>query len=198
MRGRYRRGGVRKKIESAIKDSVRTKEELLKAQAENIEKAALAIIDSLKKGGKLFIFGNGGSAADSQHIAAELVGRFKMERRALPAIALTTDTSILTAIANDYGYEAVFSRQLEALASKGDVALGISTSGNSKNVTAALKKAKSLGLKRIALSGGDGGKMKEEADISIIVPSKDTPRIQESHSLIGHILCGLIEDNIFK
>ena len=188
---------MRKKIEASIKDSIRTKEELLKGQAQNIEKTAVAIIDSLKKGGKLLIFGNGGSAADSQHIAAELVGRFKMERKALPAVALTTDTSALTAIANDYGYDAVFSRQIEALGSKGDVALGISTSGNSKNVIEALKKAKSLGLKRIALSGGDGGKVKDEADISIIVPSKDTPRIQESHSMIGHILCQLIEDGIF-
>lgn len=189
---------MKNKIESAIKESMRAKEELLKTQVSNIEKAAIAIVGSLKNGGKLFIFGNGGSAADSQHIAAELVGRFKMVRRALPAIALTTDTSILTAIANDYGYEAVFLRQLEALASKGDIALGISTSGNSKNVLEAFKKAKSLGLKRIALSGSGGGKMKDEADISIIVPSKDTPRIQESHSLIGHILCGLIEDNLFK
>lgn len=189
---------MRKLIETAIKDSIQAKEVLLKSQIGAIEKAALTIIDSLKKGGKLFIFGNGGSAADSQHIAAELVGRFSMERRALPAIALTTDTSALTAIANDYGYEAVFSRQLEALASKGDVALGISTSGNSKNVIEAFKRAESLGLKRIALLGGDGGKIKEKCDISIIVSSKDTPRIQESHILIGHILCSLIEDGIFK
>ena len=189
---------MRKKIESAIKDSILTKEEILKSQADNIEKAALTIIDSIKKGGKLFIFGNGGSAADSQHIAAELVGRFKAERKPLAAIALTTDTSALTAIANDYGYDIVFSRQIEALASGGDVALGISTSGNSKNVIEAFKKAKALGLTRIALSGGDGGRMKNEADISIIIPSNDTPRVQESHIMIGHILCGLIEENIFK
>lgn len=189
---------MKKTIESAIRDSIRTKEDVFKGQIENIERAALAIIDSLKKGGKLFVFGNGGSAADSQHIAAELVGRFKMERRPLPAIALTTDTSALTSIANDYGYEFVFSRQIEALASKGDVALGISTSGNSKNIIEAFKKAGSLGLKVIALSGGDGGKMKDVADISIVVASRDTPRIQESHAMIGHILCGLIEDNIFK
>jgi D-sedoheptulose 7-phosphate isomerase len=185
-------------IEAAIKDSVGIKEIVLKGQVGKIEKAAAAIIDSFKKGGKLLIFGNGGSAADSQHIAAELVGRFKIERKALPAIALTTDTSALTAIANDYGYEAVFSRQLEALASKGDVALGISTSGNSKNVIEAFKKARSLGLKTIALTGGDGGKVKKEADISIIVASKDTPRVQESHIMIGHILSALIEHNIFK
>ena len=189
---------MKKEIGSAIKESIRTKELVLKGQTGNIEKAAAAIIDSLKKGGKLLIFGNGGSAADSQHIAAELVGRFKKERKALPAIALTTDTSALTAIANDYGYDAVFSRQLEALGCKGDVALGISTSGNSKNVIEAFKKARSLGLKTIALAGSDGGSMKDEADISIIVDSKDTPRVQESQAMIGHILCGLIEDNIFK
>ncbi len=189
---------MRKMIEAAIKDSVGTKEIVLKDQVGEIEKAATVILESLKKGGKLLIFGNGGSAADSQHIAAELVGRFKIERKALPAIALTTDTSALTAIANDYGYDAVFSRQLEALASKGDVALGISTSGNSKNVIEAFRKARSLGLKTIALAGGDGGKIKKEADISIIVASKDTPRVQESHIMIGHILCALIEHNIFK
>jgi len=185
-------------IENAIKDSIRTQESILRGQVENIEKAAIAIIDSLKKGGKLIIFGNGGSAADSQHIAAELVGRFKLERKALPAISLTTDTSALTAIANDYGYDRVFSRQLEALGSKGDVVLGITTSGNSKNMLEAFKIAKLIGIKRIALSGGDGGKIKDEADISIIVASKDTPRIQESHATIGHIICALIEDGIFK
>ena len=189
---------MQKTIEAIIKDSIRTKEDILKGQVENIEKAAIAIIGSLRKGGKLLIFGNGGSAADSQHIAAELVGRFKLERRALGAIALTTDTSALTAIANDYGYDVVFSRQIEALGCKGDAALGISTSGNSKNVIEALKKAKSLGLKTIALLGGDGGGIKYEADISIIVASKDTPRVQESHAMIGHILCSLIEDGIFK
>lgn len=189
---------MEKIIQKAIQESIRTKEMVGKAQISNIEKAAIAIIDSLKKRGRLFIFGNGGSAADSQHIAAELVGRFKMKRKALPAIALTTDTSALTAIANDYGYDVVFSRQLEALACKGDVAMGISTSGNSKNVIEALKKAKLLGLKRIILAGGNGGKMKDEADISIIVASKDTPRVQESQIMIGHILCELIEDGIFK
>ncbi len=189
---------MRKKIEESIKESIRVKEAVNKTQAENIERAAKEIIDSLKIGGKLLIFGNGGSAADSQHIAAELVGRFKMDRLALPAIALTTNTSTLTAIANDYGYDVIFSRQIEALGVKGDVALGISTSGNSKNVIDALNKARSMGLKTIALTGNDGGKMKGITDISINVPSKDTPRIQESHIMVGHILCELIENGIVK
>lgn len=189
---------MKKNIELFIKDSIAVKKNVLKGQLENIEKAAKAVIVSLKSGKKLLIFGNGGSASDSQHMAAELVGRFKMERKALPAIALTTNTSILTAIANDYGYDLAFSRQIEALGVKGDIALGISTSGNSKNVIEALKRARSLGLKTIALSGGDGGNMKKEADISIIVSSKDTPRVQESHIMITHIICALVEDGIFK
>jgi D-sedoheptulose 7-phosphate isomerase len=188
---------MKKNIELLIKDSIAVKEIALKGQLENIEKAAKAIIESLKGGKKLLIFGNGGSAADGQHMAAELVGRFEMERKALPAIALTTNTSILTAIANDYGYDLVFSRQIEALGVKGDVALGISTSGNSKNVIEALKRARALGLETIALSGGDGGNMKKEADINIIVASKDTPRVQESHIMIVHIICALVEDEMF-
>ena len=188
---------MKKSIENYIKDSIAAKQELLKSQVANIESAAKAIIESLKCGKKLLIFGNGGSAADSQHIAAELVGRFKMERKALPAIALTANTSILTAVANDYGYDVVFSRQIEALGVKGDIAFGISTSGNSKNVIEAFKKARSVGMKTIALSGGDGGNMKGQADISIIVATKDTPRVQESHILIAHIICALVEDGMF-
>ena len=189
---------MKKNIELFIKDSITAKESVLRGQVDNIEKAARAVIESLKNGNKLLVFGNGGSAADSQHIAAELVGRFKMERKALPAIALTANTSILTAIGNDYGYDVVFSRQIEALGVKGDVAMGISTSGNSKNVIGALKKARSMGLKTIALSGGDGGVMKSGADISIVVETRDTPRVQESHIMIAHIICALVEDGIFK
>ena len=189
---------MKRKIENYIKDGIAAKEDLLKSQIVNIESAAKAIIESLKCGKKLLIFGNGGSASDSQHIAAELVGRFKMERKALPAIALTANTSILTAIANDYGYDAVFSRQIEALGVKGDVALGISTSGNSKNVIEALKRARSIGMKAIALSGGDGGSISREADISIVVATKDTPRVQESHILIAHIICALVEEGMFR
>lgn len=188
---------MKKYIERYIKDSITAKEAILKDQLENIEKAAKAIIDSLKGGKKLLVFGNGGSASDSQHMAAELVGRFKMERKALPAVALTANTSILTAIANDYGYDAVFSRQIDALGVKGDVALGLSTSGNSKNVIEALKRARSIGMKTISLSGGDGGMMSRESDISIVVAVKDTPRIQEAHILIVHIICALVEDGIF-
>ena len=189
---------MKKDIELYIKDSIKTKEGVLKDQIGNIENAANAIIESLKAGKKLLVFGNGGSAADSQHIAAELVGRFKMERKALPAIALTTDTSILTALANDYSYDMVFSRQVEALGIAGDVALGISTSGNSKNVIEALRKARALKMKTIALLGGDGGNISREADISIIVATKDTPRIQESQIMISHIICALIEDGMFR
>lgn len=159
-----------------------------------IEKAARTIAGSLQKGGKLLVFGNGGSAADSQHLAAELVGRFKKERRGLGAIALTTNTSILTAVANDYSYEATFSRQVEALGREGDVAFGISTSGNSRNVLEGIRKAKGLGLATIGLSGADGGLLARECDIALRTVSNDTPRIQEGHLLIIHILCELIED----
>ena len=189
---------MKKDIENYIKESIAAKEDLLKSQVVNIESEAKVIIESFKSGKKLLVFGNGGSASDSQHIAAELVGRFKMERKALPAVALTANTSILTAIANDYGYDVVFSRQIEALGVQGDVALGLSTSGNSKNVIEALKKARSIGMKAIALSGGDGGSVSREADISIVVATKDTPRVQESHILIAHIICALVEDGIFK
>lgn len=181
-------------IKKRIGESIAVKEELSRNQIDAIEKAARLIIASLKVGGKLLIFGNGGSAADSQHIAAELIGRFKKERKAVAAIALTTDTSILTAIANDYGYNAVFSRQIEGLGRKGDAALGISTSGNSMNVVEALKKAKSMGLKTIGMTGEGGGAVKAVSDVTIAVPSKDTARIQESHGVTGHILCELIEN----
>lgn len=189
---------MKDKIKNRIRESISVKETLVKDQLDNIEKAAKAIIDSLKSGGKLLTFGNGGSFADSQHIAAELVGRFKKDRPPLAAIALGANLPSLTAIANDYGYDEVFSRELSALGKKGDVALGISTSGNSKNVVEAIRKAKSIGIKTIALLGGDGGILKKEADVAIIVPSKDTPRVQESHIMIGHILCELIEEALTK
>lgn len=184
-------------IKKRIEESIRVKESLCKSELENIEKAAKTIVNSLKEGGKLIVFGNGGSAADSQHIAAELVGRFKKERRPLGAIALTTNTSTISALANDYGYDVTFSRQLEALADKRDAVLAISTSGNSKNVIEAVKKAKLLGLATVGLIGGDGGALRKESDISIVVGSKDTARIQESHIMIGHIICELIEEELF-
>ncbi|MCM1225259.1 MAG: D-sedoheptulose 7-phosphate isomerase [Lachnospiraceae bacterium] len=150
-------------------------------------------IHTLKNGGKILLCGNGGSAADSQHIAAELTGRYKRERRGLCAIALTTDTSALSAIGNDYGYDFVFSRQCEALAQKGDLLWGISTSGNSQNVLNALKVAREIGCATLGFGGRDGGAMRTLCDVLLISPSEDTPRIQEMHILMGHILCDLIE-----
>ena len=185
---------MKEKIKIEIANSIRVKESVAKSQAANIESAAKAIIGSLKNGGKVLIFGNGGSAADSQHFAAELVGRFRKERRPLGAIALTVNTSTLTAIANDYGYEATFARQVEALGKKDDIVFGISTSGNSKNVIAAIKKAREMGLKTIGLLGCDGGALRKECDISILAESKDTPHVQEAHITVIHIICGLIDE----
>lgn len=153
--------------------------------------------EALKQGNKLLVMGNGGSAADSQHFVAEIVGRFKMERRALPAIALSTDTSILTAIGNDYGFDLVFSRQVEALAAPGDVVVGISTSGNSANVLKALNLAKERGCRTIGLLGRDGGSIRAACDLALVVPSTDTPRIQEGHTTIIHIVCDLVEKTLF-
>ncbi len=147
----------------------------------------------LKNGGKILLMGNGGSAADSQHIAAEIVGRYKRERRGLPAIALTTDTSILTSVGNDYGFEFIFSRQVEALCVPGDVVIGLSTSGNSKNVVRAIEAAKQIGATTIALSGGDGGKLATLCDYNLIMPSDVTARIQEAHIFIGHSVCDILE-----
>ena len=158
--------------------------------------ACIMAMETMKEGKKILIFGNGGSAADAQHIAAELVGRYKVERRGLPAIALSTDTSALTAIGNDYGYDRVFDRQVEALANEGDLLIGISTSGNSANVNNALCLGKELGCRTIGLSGKDGGEMNGLCDLNIVVPSTDTPRIQEMHIMIGHILCQGIDSTI--
>ncbi len=158
-----------------------------------IEIAAKLCINSLTNGNKILIFGNGGSAADAQHIAAELVGRYKTERKGLSAIALTTDTSAITAIANDYGYLHVFDRQIEALANEGDVVIGISTGGGSANVISALRLANDLGCKTIGFSGRDGGEFNALCDVNLIAIAEDTPRIQEMHILIGHTLCHLIE-----
>jgi D-sedoheptulose 7-phosphate isomerase len=157
-----------------------------------------AVVETFRSGGKLIVMGNGGSAADSQHFVAEIVGRFKMERKALPAIALSTDTSILTAIGNDYGFDAVFSRQVEALASAGDTVFGISTSGNSPNVLKALQLARERGCRTVGLLGKDGGSIKSACDLSLIVPTSDTPRIQEAHITMIHIICDLIEKELFS
>lgn len=161
-----------------------------------IQAAGDILLDAYRNGRKMVIFGNGGSAADAQHIAGELVGKFKMERRALPGVALTVNTSILSAIANDYSYDMVFARQVEAQCVKGDVAIGISTSGKSKNVILGLQKAKSLGCGTIGMTG-QAGFPEGLSDVEIRVPSKSTQRIQECHILIGHILSGIVESGIF-
>jgi D-sedoheptulose 7-phosphate isomerase len=163
-----------------------------------VVEAAEIIQQSLRRGGKVLLFGNGGSAADAQHVAAELVGRFARERAPLPAIALTTDTSALTAIANDYGFEQVFARQVRALGRRGDVAIAISTSGNSPNVLRAAEAAHEQGMTIISLTGGDGGALAAASDLSINIPSKDTARVQECHLTIEHVLCQAIEDFLFS
>ena len=160
---------------------------------DRVEIAAQLCIDALQEGGKLLIFGNGGSAADAQHIAAELVGRYKVNRKGLSALALTTDSSALTAIGNDFGYKSLFDRQVEALANKGDVLIGISTSGKSINVINALKLGSQLQCKTIGFSGNDGGQMNKICDVNLVIQSKDTPRIQEMHIVLGHTICHLID-----
>ena len=181
-------------IQKIFQESIDTKQETLKANLVLIQQATEEMIKALKNNHKLFFFGNGGSAADSQHIAAEFIGRFQKERRSLPAIALTTDTSILTALGNDYGFDIVFARQLQGLGQSGDIAVGISTSGNSPNVIEGIKQAKKLGMKTIVLTGGDGGKSASLADIAIIASSRKTARIQESHICIAHAICELVEE----
>jgi D-sedoheptulose 7-phosphate isomerase len=186
------RDGIRDKL----LESIQVKEELMHTCISQVVQIVNCVIDCLKKKGKIIFFGNGGSAADSQHLAAEFVGRFKKDRKALAAIALTTDTSIITSLANDYGYEVIFAKQIEALGNKGDVAIGISTSGRAKNVIQGIKRAKEMDLKTIALVGGDGGILAKVADISLLVPSKVTARIQEAHITIGHIICELAEETL--
>jgi len=158
-----------------------------------VTNAAAAIVETLRRGGRLLAFGNGGSAADAQHVAAELVGRYLRERRGLAAIALSTDTSVLTSVGNDYSFDRVFARQIEALGQSGDVALGISTSGRSPNVVAAFETARSQGLRTIAVTGGDGGTVGGRVDIHINVPSTSTPRVQEVHRTLLHVICELVE-----
>ncbi|MFH1362502.1 MAG: D-sedoheptulose 7-phosphate isomerase [bacterium] len=188
---------MQEKIKLDLLASIATKKTVLETLVPQIEQAAKLIIEAIKADHKVFFFGNGGSAADAQHLAAELIGRFLKERKALPGIALTTDSSILTCLSNDYSFDLVFARQLEGLAKAGDIAFGLSTSGNSKNVLIAFEKAKELGCKTIGLLGCGGGKIAQAADLSITVPSKETPRIQESHITIGHIICNLIEQELF-
>ena len=185
-------------IKHEFSEHIKASQNTLDSIADQIETASKICINSLTNGGKILIMGNGGSAADAQHIAAELVGRYKAERKGLPAIALTTDTSAITSIANDYGFLHVFDRQVEALAQKDDVVIGISTGGTSPNVVNALTAANKLDCKTIGLSGKDGGDFNALCDVNLVVNSDDTPRIQEMHILIGHTICHLIEQESFK
>lgn len=187
---------MRERITDILLESIQVKEQLLHTGISRIKDIADLMIESLKKNGKVVLFGNGGSASDAQHIAAEFVGRFKKDRTALAAIALTTNTSVLTSLANDYGYEVVFAKQIEALGQKNDVAVGISTSGKAKNVALGIKQAKKMGIKTVALTGGDGGELAKLADTSLVVPSSITARIQEAHITIGHIICELVEQTL--
>ncbi len=190
---------MNQRISQSITDSINTKQAILNNPEflARIESAAAIITNSLRNGGKIHFCGNGGSAADAQHLAAELSGRFYFDRPPLNAEALHCNTSYLTAVGNDYGYDLIFSRLLKGTARKGDVIVGISTSGNSKNIINAFEAAKEMGVSIIAMTGETGGKMKDYADILLNVPSKDTPRIQESHIMIGHIICELVETEMF-
>ncbi|WP_321470656.1 D-sedoheptulose 7-phosphate isomerase [Halarcobacter sp.] len=183
-------------IEKEFLGHLDTIHKVIETMGEPLQQAAAIAVETLKNGNKILLFGNGGSAADAQHIAAELTGRYKTERRGLPGIALTTDTSALTAIGNDYGYDRVFDRQVESLAVKGDLLIGISTSGNSKNVINAFKVGQEIGCKIVGLSGRDGGAMNDLCDINLVVPSNDTPRIQEMHILFGHTICQIIDNEL--
>jgi len=186
-------------IQQQIKESYETKQRIFNDDKllEDIQKVAKLCVELYKNGNKTILAGNGGSAADAQHIAAELVGRYGFDRDSIPSLALTTDTSNLTAIGNDYGYNKIFSRQLAGMGQKGDLFIGISTSGNSQNLLEAFDIAKEKEIISVALVGKDGGEMAQKADIALIVPSNQTPRIQESHILIGHILCDIIEKELF-
>ena len=185
------------RISAIVEESLRVKRRFFDAHAGKIQDAAAMIAEAFRANGKLLVFGNGGSAADAQHIAGELVNRFLQQRHGLPAIALTTDGGALTCIANDTGFENVFVRQIESLGAKGDVCLAISTSGTSPNIVRACEQAREQGIKVIGLLGCGGGRVAPLCDLALIVPSNDTQRIQETHNLIGHILCELIESEMF-
>jgi D-sedoheptulose 7-phosphate isomerase len=185
------------RIATEFEESIQVKERTSMEQLEILEEIGQLILGALRAGNKMLLFGNGGSAADSQHIAAEFINRFRQERQAMPAIALTTDTSVLTSIANDYSFDNIFSRQIEALGERGDIALGISTSGNSPNVLNAFRTAKQLGLTTVGFTGASGGRMADLAEVCFLVPSDSVPRIQEVHMTAAHALCGLIEEELF-
>jgi D-sedoheptulose 7-phosphate isomerase len=191
---------MQERIKKQIKESAELKKKILESPAllADIEKTSLKISDALRNGHKLLIAGNGGSAADAQHIAAEMVNRFAFERPGLPAIALTTDTSILTSVSNDSGFDKVFSRQLEALGNRGDIFIGISTSGNSPNIINALNICKGKKIFTVGLTGSSAGKTEKLCEICLKVPSDETPRIQEMHILLEHIICSLVEEELFR
>ncbi len=184
------------KIRVLAEESIEAKRLFFQESAADVAFAAQMIIEKMRAGGKLLIFGNGGSAADAQHLAAELAFKMGRERAALPALALTTDTSLLTAISNDRSFDFVFARQIQALGREGDIVLAISTSGNSPNVIEAVKEARALDIAVIGLLGAGGGEVAKLVDLALIVPNRDTPRIQEVHIAIGHIICQLIEDEL--
>lgn len=189
---------MREQVIRSLRDGAELRLELADRHTDDIIRTARALARCFQRGGKLLIFGNGGSAADAQHIAAEFVGRFSSDRHELPAIALTTDTSILTAIGNDFGFEHVFARQVQAIGKTGDFALAITTSGRSPNVLAGVKTAKQKGLVTVGLVGGGGGRLAGMVDIAIVVPSSNTARVQECHIAIGHILCEAVESMLSR
>jgi D-sedoheptulose 7-phosphate isomerase len=191
------RDGYAARVEEIFRESSEVHARAARALPEGIARAAALVVDALRSGSKVLLCGNGGSAADAQHIAAELAGRLRRERAGLPAVALTVNPSVLTAVSNDYGYQAVFARQVEALGREGDVLIGISTSGGSANVVEALAEAGRRGMVTIGLVGEGGGPMKEHCDVAIHAPSSDTQRVQEIHIVIGHAICEIVESELF-
>jgi len=189
---------MKEEIAQIFRESADLKLRFIRQNADLLIQVVRMIVDAFKGGNKVFLFGNGGSAADAQHIAAEFVNRFLIERPPLPALALSTDTSVLTSISNDYGYVDSFAKQIKALGKRGDVAIGISTSGSAANVIKAVKVAKEMGLKTVGLAGNDGGELAKGVDIALIVASPVTPRIQEVHITIGHVICEMVDRMLFQ
>ena len=188
---------MQNQIKSMINENIETGQLVCDNLVSQIEKAANLLVNALKNNKKIILIGNGGSAEMSSHIAAEFVGRYKLERKGLPAIALTTDLAAITAIGNDYGFDRIFERQLEALGNDGDILIAMSTSGNSANIIKAVEQARKMNIKIICLLGKDGGKLKNNSDVEIIIPSDNTPRIQEAHLMILHIICEIVENKLF-
>ncbi|MEK6712751.1 MAG: D-sedoheptulose 7-phosphate isomerase [Nitrospirota bacterium] len=188
---------IENKIRDLFADSIRTKELFISQYASLIREVSELIISSFRNGNKLLLMGNGGSSSDASHIAGEFVNRFQKDRPPLPAIALNTDMAVITSIGNDYGFNLIFSRQVETLAKEGDIVIAISTSGNSPNVIAAVETARKMGITTIGLTGGNGGKLAPLVDYAFVVPSKATPRIQEVHITLGHVICQVVEDALF-